>query len=333
MLDVSIVIPTYQRRASLERSMRALLGQTLPPDRFEVVVVVDGSTDGTLEMLSAFAAPYALRVVDQPNRGRAAARNAGLKMVVGQVVLMLDDDMEPEPGLLAAHLGAHASPQRVAVLGPVPVVLGQRARAVTRYVGVKFNEHLAHLELPGTVIGPRDFYSGNFSIQHETMLAIGLFDEDFAAYGNEDIEYCLRLLERGVQLIFCAEAVARQHYEKDLSHLAQDQMSKAHTALLLAAKHPQWVPQMKLSTFAEPSWRWRMPRAVLLALTRLFPPILPMLVATVQRAGEVDLIGSQSLIGFVMDYCFWAAVEAELAQNARSGRQPVSLAQLTQVGS
>ncbi|HYW23601.1 MAG TPA: glycosyltransferase, partial [Terriglobales bacterium] len=74
----SIVIPTYQRRASLERVLTALALQEWPPDSLEVLVVSDGGDDGSVEMARALALPFPSRVLEQANQGPAAARNLGV---------------------------------------------------------------------------------------------------------------------------------------------------------------------------------------------------------------------------------------------------------------
>ena len=92
---MSVVIPTYQRRASVERALRALARQTLPVDEYEVILSIDGSDDGTREMATQLAAPYRLHVLWQPNRGRSAACNAGIGAASGWLLVLIDDDMEP----------------------------------------------------------------------------------------------------------------------------------------------------------------------------------------------------------------------------------------------
>ena len=99
-LRFSVVIPTYQRRDVVVSSVRALAAQEDAPP-FEVVVVVDGSVDGTAEALRALATPFPLSVVEQPNAGRPAACNRGAAAASGELLLFLDDDMEAHPRLLA----------------------------------------------------------------------------------------------------------------------------------------------------------------------------------------------------------------------------------------
>ena len=74
-MEASIIIPTYNRAEKLRRCLEALSVQTQPAPDFEVVVVVDGSSDGTLEMLASFETSFELRVIQQPNAGQSVALN------------------------------------------------------------------------------------------------------------------------------------------------------------------------------------------------------------------------------------------------------------------
>src|SRR5512147_2046093 len=100
---LSVIVPTYQRCDSVARLLRALAQQTLAPEEYEVIVGIDGSNDGTREMLETFSASYRLRYVWQPNRGRAAACNAAIRLAEGDVLVILDDDMEPALDCLEQH--------------------------------------------------------------------------------------------------------------------------------------------------------------------------------------------------------------------------------------
>src|SRR5262245_24154734 len=150
---VSVVVPTYEGCGSIRRTLDALARQTIPPDDYEVVVSIDGSTDGTRELLTGAVLPYALHVVDQnTNRGRAAACNRGIRRAAGEIVVILDDDMEPIPEFLARHLTRHADRQKRGVLGAVPVACDSRSPVAVRYVGTKFERHLQKLASPGVRI-------------------------------------------------------------------------------------------------------------------------------------------------------------------------------------
>src|SRR4051794_37270801 len=101
----SIIVPTYQRRAVVTDTVMALTRLNFD-GRLEVIVVVDGSTDGTKEALAELKTPFVLRVIVQPNRGAAAARNAGAADAKEEILLFLDDDMIAHPDLLQAHAAA-----------------------------------------------------------------------------------------------------------------------------------------------------------------------------------------------------------------------------------
>jgi len=186
--------------------LQALATQTLPADEYEVIVSIDGSEDGTRELVAQFPASYALRFAWQPNRGRAAACNTGIRMALGELIILLDDDMEPPPDFLRGHLNAHAGATRLGVIGAAPIAVDHASPPVVGYIGSKFNEHLAKLAQTSYALQLRDFYSGNFSIRRDVLLEAGLFDEAFKVYGNEDLELSLRLSRAGVRLVYSPDA-------------------------------------------------------------------------------------------------------------------------------
>ncbi|HEX5387003.1 MAG TPA: glycosyltransferase family 2 protein [Gemmatimonadales bacterium] len=324
---VSVVIPTYQRRDSLARALDALARQTLAPERYEVIVVIDGSTDGTRELMESFAALCAVRALSQENRGRAAACNAGLRAARGALAVLLDDDMEPAPGCLAAHLAAHDGRPRLGVVGAVPVPVDPASPPVVDYVGTKFNRHLDTLSRPGHRFGLRDFYSGNFSIDRGTLLEVGGFDEAFTLYGNEDLELSLRLARAGVTLMFSADACAVQRYTKSFAALARDNEAKGRTAVQLASKHPEAFRDLKLSHWSEGSPRWRTLRAALLAATRFWPGTSGAVVHLVGRLERRRRARMHSYYHHALDYFYWLGARRALRENRRAGRGLTSLSE------
>ena len=312
MLRATVVIPTYRRKDALLRALRSLASQSIGPDAYEVVVVVDGSDDGTREAAQASAPPYALRVLWQQNRGRAAACNAGVAAARADVVVLLDDDMEASPQLIEAHLRAHTPGSRLAVIGAAPIVVDASAAAPTAYVARKFNRHLDHLARAGGPLGLRDFYSGNLSIRRELFDAVRGFDERFTIYGNEDLELSLRLSAAGVSMVYEPAAIAYQSYDKDFGALARDNVSKGRTAVLLARLHPEARAQLKLGTFGRESLPRRIVVRTLLALTRLVPPTRALVVAGVAWLGDRRVPGVGHVYPVALDYLYWCgAREAE----------------------
>src|ERR1700737_1664124 len=106
-LTTRIVVPTFNRSSRLERFLLRLDELYAGGDRFETVVSVDGSTDGTAEMLANLRVHYSLRVVLADNAGPCAARNRGMNAASGEIIIFLDDDVTPMDGLIERHLAIH----------------------------------------------------------------------------------------------------------------------------------------------------------------------------------------------------------------------------------
>ncbi|MEO6525566.1 MAG: glycosyltransferase family 2 protein [Gemmatimonadaceae bacterium] len=317
---VSVVIPTHQRRASLLRTLAALSSQTLSPGEYEVVVIVDGSDDGSREAAESLISPHERRVLWQDNRGRAAACNAGVAAARAPLIVLLDDDMRPAPGFLSAHLRAHPAGSRLAVLGAAPVEVTPDLRLPASYVGKKFNRHLERLASTGGPLRLRDFYSGNFSIRRDVLNAVGGFDERFTLYGNEDLELSIRLRDAGVRLVFEPSAVAVQTYEKDFAALARDNISKGRTAVILARKHPGALEQLKIGgQRGQPIGR-RMAVQLLLASTRVVPSLRQLVVRVVTWLGERNAAWVQRLYPAVLDYFYHCGARDERGTPQRQPR-------------
>jgi glycosyltransferase involved in cell wall biosynthesis len=312
--QLTVIIPTFQRRNSIWRALDALRRQTLEPLQFEVIVIVDGSNDGTMEMLEKFETPYTLRFEWQQNSGRATACNAGIRLASSELVVLLDDDMEPVPEFLAEHQSAHAVYNNLGVIGAAPIQLDALRSPVMEYIANKFNAHMARLAMPGYRLKLRDVYSGNFSIRRELLWDAGAFDEQFRVYGNEDLELACRLTQMGVRFVFNARARAFQHYNKNFPQLARDHFSKGKTSLQLVMKHPETLPQLKLSGNERESMQWRLLRRELLNASWLWRGTPQVLIRVVQMMEQRRVRQIQTIYRFVLDYFYWLGVETTREQ-------------------
>ena len=319
---LSVVVPTWRRRESVRRLIAALSRQTLSAEAFEAIVAIDGSDDGTREMVEQATTSFTLRALWRPHRGRAAACNAGIAAARGVIVTLLDDDMEPAPCCLAMHLRAHedGGDRPRAVLGSVPVVLDERATAVTRYVARKFERHLRRLADPEHRFVLRDFYSGNCSFSREVLSGVGGFDEAFTIYGNEDLELSLRLRAAGVELVYRGDAMALQHYDKDFAALARDNVAKGRTAVLLATKHPDAEGGLKLGGDGAGPLRRRAARDLLLALSAASPRVERWVTLSAGRLTRTRATVPNAVLDVLADFYYWRGVRAARAE-AR-GRAP-----------
>ncbi|KKR23412.1 MAG: glycosyltransferase [Candidatus Peregrinibacteria bacterium GW2011_GWE2_39_6] len=215
---LTVLIPTYNRADILEKCLFALEKQNYLADDFEVVVVNDGSTDRTEEVLQASLDRGLLRLswFYQRNSGQGVARNRGLKQARGDVILFLGDDIIPHPNLLREHVRVHEvyADLEVAVLGMIDwhpdlelneymnwMVNG--SSILGRFGGHQFAyEKLKRGENPDYNF----FYTSNLSLKRD-FLGEAPFDEQFDRYGWEDIDLGYRLEKgKGMKLIFNEQA-------------------------------------------------------------------------------------------------------------------------------
>jgi glycosyltransferase involved in cell wall biosynthesis len=232
LMRATIQFCTYNRAALLERVLDACFEQTIPPSSYEIVLVNDGSTDFTAQTIERLRARSTspLLVVDQPNRGLAAARNAGIGQARGERIIFIDDDVLPLPNFVEEHLRSHAShPQAIVRGGAISVE--------------SFDN------LPPPVWSIKD-YSGNYfwttnvSLPLQTIRSIGGFNESFSEYGWEDIDVGLRLRACAVKAVFNPKALV-YHYKPrprstSVQAMVEQARAQARTAVKLARLHPHW---------------------------------------------------------------------------------------------
>jgi GT2 family glycosyltransferase len=317
--NVSVLIPTHQRRQALRTALESLARQTVDPDSYEVVVATDACSDGTQEMIDALDVPYALRRVEPRGRGRSAAVNAALAAARGEVAIVLDDDMRVVTEFVERHRAHHPPDSRRCVLGAVPVELDPGSTHAARYVKAKFDSHLARLSDPAHLALPRSFFTGNASLRAEVLREVGGFDESFGIYGNEDVELSLRLRKAGVELAYDPEAKALQEYGKDLGGLQRDTLAKGRTTVMLARSHPQVFGELRLADPDDASGPWLAVRALLLWLTRRLPATAPIVFALFSLLERAGLWRLPIFYRPVLDYAFWAGVDAALRESEDGG--------------
>jgi len=188
-MRLSIVIATKDRASYLERALASLEAQKGAPS-FEVIVVDNGSTDDTKGVVErAVERGVAVRYAFEPEPNRGKARNRGVAIATGYLVLFCDDDVVAPPGFLAAHEAAHESGDLI-VNGPILNVVSYDQRPK-----------------PSIVNYSRAFLcTCNVSISRHALDAVGGFDERFDLYGWEDTELGVRLREHGLRWKFAWEA-------------------------------------------------------------------------------------------------------------------------------
>lgn len=251
--DVSVVIPTFNRRDRLHRVLRSLARQDTDR-RFEVLVASDGSSDGTDEYLRSSEVPLDVVALSQTNQGPAAARNLGVEHATGELVVFVDDDVVAEPGLLRAHLAAHARRgDRTVVIGPMlnppdhamsPWIAWEQEMLAKQYRAMDRGDYTATA---------RQFYTGNASLRLEHLRSVGGFDTAFRR--AEDVELAFRLDDLGLEFHYEREAVGLHYAERSYEAWLRTAYDYGRNDIVFARDLGRdWI-----FGFIRDSFRWRHP--------------------------------------------------------------------------
>lgn len=240
-LRCTVIVPTYNRRRLLELTLDSLAKQDLSRDRFEVLVVDDGSTDDTEAVVRGFEDRLDLRYFYQPDEGYrvAAARNTGIRHATGEVCVFVDSGVLLHSGSLGAHAASHeASEEPLALNGYVYCfnLDNEDARLIRKVVDVEdVDGSIASMERTGAWPDVREpfyaRYSDDFghlpapwlmywtchaSARTEQVRAVGMYDEELRQWGGEDLDLAYRLHRDGARFAVDRAASAIHYpHEKD----------------------------------------------------------------------------------------------------------------------
>ena len=208
-LDYSIVVPTYRRRDSLARCLEAIQALRFPRDRFEVIVVDDGSPTPPADVVASLDRSLDARLVSTRHAGPASARNTGARLARGRFLAFTDDDCMPHADWLRSIDRWTSSRSGPLAIGGHTVnvltdsVYSEASQGIIDYLYEYFGEHPT----------PRRFFtSNNLVVPREDFVEIGGFDDTFALAAAEDRDFCERWLDAG----------------KDLEHATDVVVSHAH---------------------------------------------------------------------------------------------------------
>jgi glycosyltransferase involved in cell wall biosynthesis len=201
----SVVVATCNRVFLLNRLLESLGEQDVAADQFEVIVVDDGSRDGTPLLLQSARVPYRLRHFRQDNQGPAAARNLAINNARADVILTLDDDVVATPSLIRRHLELHQSAEHYAATGVMSLPSDKRLAPWLEWEAVTLDKQYQAMIRGDWAPTPRQFYTANASFRRQDAAAAGLFDTTFRR--AEDVEMAYRMQDLGVQFEFLPDAV------------------------------------------------------------------------------------------------------------------------------
>ncbi len=228
-MSVSIVIPTFNGAARIGKCLEALLPQTVPISA-EILVVDDGSSDGTKDVVSRYAS---VRLISQANAGPAAARNRGALEAKGTIILFTDDDCVPTSDWLAAMTKPFEDPEVVGVKGAYRT---RQKSLVARFVQADYEDRYRLMSaLPE--IDFIDTYAAAF--RRDRFLEMNGYDTSFPVACAEDIELSYRMSERGWKMKFVPTAIVYHTHPDTLRLYLKKKYKFAFWRMLALRKNPK----------------------------------------------------------------------------------------------
>lgn len=208
---------------------------------YEIVVVDDGSTDGTVEFLQSHPQKFPhVRLVLQNHEGAAIARNTGIDVARGEVIVFIDSDLVVTPIFLSAHAKALEK----------SLANGDRAFTYGQVINTANFDEPTSEPVKITDISHAFFATGNVAIAKHWLLEAGKFDTGFRQYGWEDLELGVRLKNLGLRLIKCPEAVGYHWHPaftiEQLPALVDVEAQRGRMGVLFYQKHPTWQVRMMI---------------------------------------------------------------------------------------
>ena len=260
---ISVIIPTFNSAKELTKCLESFKTQSISNENFEVIVVDDGSNDGTKDA----AAKYPVKYIYQQNRGPAAARNNGANQAQGEIILFTDADCEPQPNWIEEMIKPLDNPQVVGVKG---VYKTRQKELVARLVQIEY-EHKYERMKKFKYIDFIDTYSAGY--RKDIFLKYNGFDERYPKASVEDQEFSFRLSHDGHKMVFNPDAVVFHKHSASLMGYLRKKYKIAFWKVFLLKRHPG---KMKTDTHTPQSLKIQMVLALSAFLGIAGPVYQPM---------------------------------------------------------
>ncbi len=235
VMDVSIVVPAFNEEKNIERSITSLLNQDFK-GKYEIIVVNDGSTDNTEKTVKEIIkkSENKIKLLNQPNQGPAAARNAGAKIAKGKIVLFTDSDCVVEKGWIKEMVEPFKNKEVVGVQGRYKIY--NKESLVARFVQYEIEERYQRMEKQKYI----DFI-GSYSAGYrkDVFLKFGGFDTSFKKASGEDPEISYRIADKGMKMVFAPKAVVYHSHPDTLKRYLKMKYGRGYWGELLYKKHPE----------------------------------------------------------------------------------------------
>jgi cellulose synthase/poly-beta-1,6-N-acetylglucosamine synthase-like glycosyltransferase len=229
---ISVIVPAYNAEETIESCIKALLNQSFPKKRYEVIVVDDGSTDKTCQV----ASKYPIRIVKQRHSGPAAARNFGARVARGEILLFTDSDCIPSNNWIKNMVKPLENERIVGVAGTYKTF--NKEKIIARFAGYEIEERHTKLRKEKFI----DFV-GTYSAAYRKKIfkKFGGFDTSFPIASGEDPELSFKISKSGLKLVFQPNAFVYHRHPDNLLKFLKQKFWRGYWRVLLYKKHKEKI--------------------------------------------------------------------------------------------
>lgn len=246
-IKVSVIIPTYNDSEDIIACLEALADQDFPKNEFEVIVVDDGSTDNTKQIIEAFKEEIPnLNYQYQRNQGPATARNYGARIAQGDVILFTDADCEPFKNWIS-EMTTPFFEKGSNVVGVKGAYKTKQKSIIAKFAQAEFEDRYRKM-LNSTNIDFVDTYSAGF--KKEVFLSLNGFDTSFPVANNEDVEFSYRMAAKGHKMVFNPNAIVYHQHPDTFFKYLRIKFGRAYWRMAVYKSFPDkmksdsYTPQM-----------------------------------------------------------------------------------------
>lgn len=229
-MKTSVIVPAYNASETIDACLKALLHQTVPRSDYEIIVVDDGATDRTREVVEGYAG---VRLLSQPHRGPAAARNLGVSQAKGEFLLFTDADCVPTEDWIEVITQPFADPEIVGVKG---VYRTSQKELMARFVQIEYENKYDKMSKEKYI----DFVDTYSAAYRKTVFANNRgFDPIFPMASGEDVEFSYRLAREGHKMVFVPGAIVCHRHVDSVSGYWRRKYHVGYWRVMMYRKHPQ----------------------------------------------------------------------------------------------
>lgn len=297
----SVIVPVYNGSATIEACLNALAQQSISPDHYEILVVDDGSTDQTGQVVAEWVRRHPhirCHQLRQTNTGPAAARNRGAQVAQGSLLLFTDADCRPCTTWIESFTQVFAAePTIAAAMG---AYVSEQQTAAARFAQLEFEERYAGMRTKATIDLVATYSAG---FRRDIFLKENGFDPSFPKANNEDVEFSYRLSQQGYRMVFVPAAIVTHPHTATWWGYARTKFGRAFWRTVVYKRYPakaikdSYTPQiLKLQIVLAPicllGLLWTLSQRTAVGLLLCVPFLsttLPMVRFAYQRQSHIAL--------------------------------------------